>query len=185
METTDTSGRGRIGQIDRDVLGRPGALLPVRGAGGPEGLGPEGPSGGGRVALADGGGPADGRPWRRAPPRARQQPGGVEGVRYAVLMSSGGLLEACRETISQEGGEKFAAPTAVMRAATRAWNEFTGGGGVHRQMIECLDYSGLTTAARQNTMLSVDATGPLANIGLISHHMAQSLNRGSKASARP
>ncbi|WGD39711.1 roadblock/LC7 domain-containing protein [Streptomyces cathayae] len=102
-----------------------------------------------------------------------EQLGGVEGVRYAVLMSSDGLLKARTKTIDQEGGEKFAALTAAMRASARAWDEFTGGGGVRQQMIECVENIGLTTAAGQNTMLSVCTTGPHADVGLISRHMAQ------------
>ncbi|MBW1597202.1 roadblock/LC7 domain-containing protein [Streptomyces sp. JJ38] len=102
-----------------------------------------------------------------------EQLGTVEGVRYAVLMSSDGLLRARTKTIDQEGGEKFAALTAAMRASARAWDEFTGGGGVRQQMIECVANIGLMTAAGQNTMLAVCTTGPHPDVGLISRHMAQ------------
>ncbi|MEV0916689.1 roadblock/LC7 domain-containing protein [Streptomyces sp. NPDC049967] len=99
--------------------------------------------------------------------------GEIEGVRFAVLMSSDGLLKARTRTMSQEEGEKFAALTAAMRAAGKAWDDFTGGGGVRQQMIECIDNIGLTTAAGDNTMLSVCTTGPHADVGLISREMAQ------------
>ncbi|MQY15022.1 hypothetical protein SRB5_51990 [Streptomyces sp. RB5] len=101
-----------------------------------------------------------------------EQLGSVEGVRYAVLMSGDGLLKARTKTIGQEDGEKLAALTASLRAAGRAWNEFTGGEGIRQQLIECVSNIGLTTAAGQNTMLSVCTTGPHADIGLISRHMA-------------
>ncbi|MFG2596209.1 roadblock/LC7 domain-containing protein [Streptomyces sp. NPDC048462] len=99
--------------------------------------------------------------------------GEIEGVRFAVLMSSDGLLKARTRTMSQEEGEKFAALTAAMRAAGKAWDDFTGGGGVRQQMIECIDNIGLTTAAGDNTMLSVCTTDPHADVGLISREMAQ------------
>ncbi|MEU9776614.1 roadblock/LC7 domain-containing protein [Streptomyces sp. NPDC047968] len=101
-----------------------------------------------------------------------EQIGSVEGVRFAVLMSSDGLLKAHTKTLDQEGGEKFAALTAALRAAGKAWDAFTGGGGVRQQMIECVENIGLTTAAGQNTMLSVCTAGPHADVGLISQHMA-------------
>ncbi|MEU6485867.1 roadblock/LC7 domain-containing protein [Streptomyces sp. NPDC046887] len=102
-----------------------------------------------------------------------EQLGSVEGVRYAVLMSGDGLLKARTRTIGQEDGEKLAALTASLRAAGRAWDEFTGGAGVRQQLIECVGNVGLTTAAGQNTMLSVCTTGPHADIGLIGRHMAE------------
>ncbi|MGQ4489215.1 roadblock/LC7 domain-containing protein [Streptomyces sp. SAS_281] len=101
-----------------------------------------------------------------------EQLGSVEGVRYAVLMSGDGLLKARTRTISQEEGEKLAALTASLRASGRAWDEFTGGQGVRQQLIESVSAIGLTTAAGNHTMLSVVTTGPHADVGLISHHMA-------------
>lgn len=101
-----------------------------------------------------------------------EQLGTIEGVRYAVLMSSDGLLKARTKNLSQEEGEKFAALTASLRASGRAWDEFTGGGGVRQHLIECVNHFGLTTAAGQHTMLSVCTTGPHADLGLIGHHMA-------------
>ncbi|MFF3501202.1 roadblock/LC7 domain-containing protein [Streptomyces sp. NPDC003247] len=101
-----------------------------------------------------------------------EQLGSVEGVRYAVLLSGDGLLKARTQTIGQEDGEKLAALTASLRASGRAWDEFTGGQGVRQQLIESVGNIGLTTAAGQNTMLSVVTTGPHADVGLISHHMA-------------
>ncbi|MEW1724669.1 roadblock/LC7 domain-containing protein [Streptomyces sp. NPDC093109] len=101
-----------------------------------------------------------------------EQLGTVEGVRYAVLMSSDGLLRARTKTLNQEDGEKLAALTASLRASGRAWDEFTGGGGVRQQMIESVERIGLTTAAGRHTMLSVCTTGPHADIGLISRRMA-------------
>ncbi|THA63458.1 roadblock/LC7 domain-containing protein [Streptomyces sp. A0958] len=101
-----------------------------------------------------------------------EQLGSVDGVRYAVLMSGDGLLKARTRTISQEDGEKLAALTASLRASGRAWDEFTGGQGVRQQLIESVSTIGLTTAAGQHTMLSVVTTGPHADVGLISHHMA-------------
>jgi predicted regulator of Ras-like GTPase activity (Roadblock/LC7/MglB family) len=101
-----------------------------------------------------------------------EQLGAVEGVRFAVLMSSDGLLKARTKTLDQESGEKFAALTASLRASGKAWDEFTGGGGVRQQMIESVNNVGLTTAAGHNTMLSVCTTGPHADIGLIGQHMA-------------
>ncbi|GAB2882137.1 roadblock/LC7 domain-containing protein [Streptomyces deserti] len=102
-----------------------------------------------------------------------EQIGSVEGVRYAVLMSSDGLLKARTETISQTDGEKFAALTAALRAAGKAWDDFTHGQGMRQVLIESGGCFGLTTTAGDNTMLSVCTTGPHADIGLISHHMAQ------------
>ncbi|MFE7215049.1 roadblock/LC7 domain-containing protein [Streptomyces sp. NPDC057611] len=102
-----------------------------------------------------------------------EQLGSVEGVRYAVLMSGDGLLKARTETISQDDGEKLAALTASLRASGRAWDDFTGGQGVRQHLIESVTNIGLTTAAGQNTMLSVVTTGPHVDVGLISHHMAQ------------
>nr|WP_232839143.1 DUF742 domain-containing protein [Streptomyces triticisoli] len=88
-----------------------------------------------------------------------EQLGSVEGVRYAVLMSGDGLLKARTETISQDDGEKLAALTASLRASGRAWDDFIGGQGVRQRLIESVTNIGLTTAARQNTMLSVVTTG--------------------------
>ncbi|WP_432190084.1 roadblock/LC7 domain-containing protein [Streptomyces sp. Tue6028] len=102
-----------------------------------------------------------------------EQIGSVEGVRYAVLMSSDGLLKARTQTIGQEDGEKFAALTAALRAAGKAWDDFTGGQGMRQVLIESVSCFGLTTTAGENTMLSVCTTGPHADIGLISHHMAE------------
>ncbi|MEV7731597.1 roadblock/LC7 domain-containing protein [Streptomyces sp. NPDC088921] len=102
-----------------------------------------------------------------------KQLGCVEGVRYAVLMSSDGLLKARTTAISQDDGEKFAALTAALRAAGKAWDEFTGGQGMRQVLIESIGCFGLTTTAGKNTMLSVCTTGPHADIGLISHQMAQ------------
>lgn len=101
-----------------------------------------------------------------------EQLGSVDGVRYAVLMSGDGLLKARTRTICQEDGEKLAALTASLRASGRAWDDFTGGQGVRQQLIESVANIGLTTAAGQNTMLSVVTDGPHADVGLISHHMA-------------
>ncbi|MCX4597499.1 roadblock/LC7 domain-containing protein [Streptomyces sp. NBC_01549] len=106
-----------------------------------------------------------------------QELGTVEGVRYAVLMSSDGLLRARTETISQDDGEKFAALTAALRAAGKAWDEFTGGEGMRQLLIESVGCIGLTTTAAKNTMLSVCTTGPDADVGLISHHMVRLASR--------
>ncbi|MER6952572.1 roadblock/LC7 domain-containing protein [Streptomyces sp. NPDC002623] len=101
-----------------------------------------------------------------------EQLGSVPGVRYAVLMSGDGLLKARTETIGQDDGEKFAALTAALRAAGKAWDEFAGGQSLRQVLIESNQCFGLTTSAGDMTMLSV-CTDPDADIGLISHQMAQ------------
>ncbi|MBJ7903895.1 roadblock/LC7 domain-containing protein [Streptomyces sp. NPDC004549] len=102
-----------------------------------------------------------------------EQLGSVEGVRYAVLVSGDGLLKARTHTIDQEGGEKLAALTASLRASAKAWDDFTGGGGVRQHLVECANNFCLTTAAGQNTTLMVCTTGPLADVGLITDHMVR------------
>ncbi|MEU6085578.1 roadblock/LC7 domain-containing protein [Streptomyces sp. NPDC047085] len=106
-----------------------------------------------------------------------QELGSVEGVAYAVLMSSDGLLQARTETIGQEDAEKLAALTASLRAAGKAWDEHVGGQGMCQLLIESQGRIGLTTAAARNSMLSVVTTGPEADVGLISHHMVRLATR--------
>ncbi|MES4887644.1 roadblock/LC7 domain-containing protein [Streptomyces sp. NPDC096012] len=106
-----------------------------------------------------------------------QELGSVEGVAYAVLMSSDGLLQARTQTIGQEDAEKLAAVTASLRAAGKAWDEHVGGKGMCQLLIESQGRIGLTTAAAKNSMLSVVTTGPESDVGLITHHMVRLATR--------
>ncbi|MEU5900131.1 MULTISPECIES: roadblock/LC7 domain-containing protein [Streptomyces] len=103
--------------------------------------------------------------------------GSIEGVRHAVLMSSDGLLHSRTAGIGQDEAEKFAAITAAVRAAALAYDEETGGGGTRQALIELTNHVGLITQAGGNTMLSVQTTGPDADIGLITHHMLELAQR--------
>ncbi|WP_306322051.1 MULTISPECIES: roadblock/LC7 domain-containing protein [unclassified Streptomyces] len=103
--------------------------------------------------------------------------GGIEGVKHAVLMSSDGLLKAHTETVERDEAEKFAAITAALRAAAKAFDSETGGGGTRQILIESANNLGMVTQAADNTMLAVLTTDAMVDVGLIAHHMERLATR--------
>ncbi|MGY1548228.1 roadblock/LC7 domain-containing protein [Streptomyces sp. MN6] len=99
--------------------------------------------------------------------------GEVADVKCAVLVSGDGLLHSRTDGIGQDDAEKLAALTASLRAASNAMNKHVGGRGVRQHLVEFNGCFALTTAAAENTMLSVITTGTDADVGLITHHMVR------------
>ncbi|SDN22177.1 roadblock/LC7 domain-containing protein [Actinacidiphila guanduensis] len=100
--------------------------------------------------------------------------GSCPGVRFAVHMTSDGLLSSYTKTIDKDTGDKLAAVTAALRAAGLAWAEVTGRpdrpNAVRQHLIETDQWIGLTSAAAENSLLAVCADLD-SDIGLISERM--------------
>ncbi|WP_335976972.1 MULTISPECIES: roadblock/LC7 domain-containing protein [Streptomycetaceae] len=100
--------------------------------------------------------------------------GTCPGVRFAVHMTSDGLLSSYTKTVDKDTGDKLAAVTAALRAAGLAWAEVTGRRGepnaVRQHLIETDQWIGLASAAAENSLLAVCAA-PDSDIGLISERM--------------
>jgi|GEM_PF-2324359 predicted regulator of Ras-like GTPase activity (Roadblock/LC7/MglB family) len=100
--------------------------------------------------------------------------GSCPGVRFAVHMTSDGLLSSYTRTIDKDTGDKLAAVTAALRAAGLAWADVTGDraapNAVRQHLIETDQWIGLTSAAAQNSLLAVCADLD-SDIGLISERM--------------
>jgi predicted regulator of Ras-like GTPase activity (Roadblock/LC7/MglB family) len=109
----------------------------------------------------------------------------LAGVRYAVVLSTDGLLLSRSTSISREDAEHFAAMSATLYGLARSAGLRFQGGGVRQAVIE-LDKAVLfVTAAGSNACIALHATDT-ANLGMVAYEMNLTVQRvGSFLSTDP
>jgi len=106
-------------------------------------------------------------------------------VRYAVVLSTDGLLLGHSTKIEQSDAERFCAMASTLHGVARSAGQHFEAGGVHQTVIE-LDRAVLfITAAGENACLAV-LTAESANMGMVAYEMNQTVQRvGAHLSVDP
>ncbi|TLF76648.1 roadblock/LC7 domain-containing protein [Nocardia cyriacigeorgica] len=100
----------------------------------------------------------------------------LAGVRYAVVLSTDGLLLGHSAGIAREDGEHFAAMSSTLYGLARSAGSRFDGGGVRQAVIE-LDRAVLfVTAAGDNACLALQASEN-ANLGMVAYEMNLTVQR--------
>lgn len=100
----------------------------------------------------------------------------LAGVRYAVVLSTDGLLLGKSTKMSREDAEHFAAMSSTLYGLSRSAGSRFGGGGVRQAVIE-LDRAVLfVTAAGDNACLALQAAEN-ANLGMVAYEMNVTVQR--------
>ncbi|WP_280236922.1 roadblock/LC7 domain-containing protein [Nocardia cyriacigeorgica] len=100
----------------------------------------------------------------------------LAGVRYAVVLSTDGLLLGHSRGIVREDGEHFAAMSSTLYGLARSAGSRFDGGGVRQAVIE-LDRAVLfVTSAGDNACLALQAS-ETANLGMVAYEMNLTVQR--------
>ncbi|AVH23414.1 roadblock/LC7 domain-containing protein [Nocardia cyriacigeorgica] len=100
----------------------------------------------------------------------------LAGVRYAVVLSTDGLLLGHSNGIVREDGEHFAAMSSTLYGLARSAGSRFDGGGVRQAVIE-LDRAVLfVTSAGDNACLALQASEN-ANLGMVAYEMNLTVQR--------
>jgi len=100
----------------------------------------------------------------------------LAGVRYAVVLSTDGLLLGHSAGIAREDGEHFAAMSSTLYGLARSAGSRFDGGGVRQAVIE-LDRAVLfVTSAGDNACLALQASEN-ANLGMVAYEMNLTVQR--------
>ncbi|BDU07035.1 roadblock/LC7 domain-containing protein [Nocardia cyriacigeorgica] len=100
----------------------------------------------------------------------------LAGVRYAVVLSTDGLLLGHSAGIAREDGEHFAAMSSTLYGLARSAGSRFDGGSVRQAVIE-LDRAVLfVTSAGDNACLALQASEN-ANLGMVAYEMNLTVQR--------
>lgn len=109
----------------------------------------------------------------------------LAGVRYAVVLSTDGLLLGRSTSMSVEDAEHFAAMSSTLHSLARSAGHRFAGGSVRQAVVEMDDAVLFVTSSGENTCLAV-FTSETANLGLVAYEMNQTVFRvGSFLTAAP
>ncbi|SEL71839.1 roadblock/LC7 domain-containing protein [Rhodococcus maanshanensis] len=109
----------------------------------------------------------------------------LAGVRYAVVLSTDGLLLGRSTAMSREDAEHFGAMSATLYGLARSAGHRFQGGGVRQAVIELEKAVLFVTAAGSNACLALQAADT-ANLGMVAYEMNLTVQRvGSFLSADP
>ncbi|WP_330255132.1 roadblock/LC7 domain-containing protein [Nocardia sp. NBC_00565] len=111
----------------------------------------------------------------------------LPGVRYAVVLSTDGMLLSRSSDLSRDRAEHFCALSSALQGLARSAGSHFDAGGVRQSVIE-LDRGFLfVTAAGDNACLAL-LTAETANMGMVAYEMNQTVQRVGTflaAAARP
>ncbi|WP_036527743.1 roadblock/LC7 domain-containing protein [Nocardia sp. CNY236] len=100
----------------------------------------------------------------------------LAGVRYAVVLSTDGLLLGRSSAMSRDDAEHFGAMSSTLYGLARTAGQRFDGGGVRQAVIE-LDRAVLfVTAAGDNACLALQAVES-ANLGMVAYEMNSTVQR--------
>ncbi|MEV0766783.1 roadblock/LC7 domain-containing protein [Nocardia salmonicida] len=100
----------------------------------------------------------------------------LPGVRYAVVLSTDGMVLSRSRALSQEQAEHFSALASALQGLARSAGSHFDAGGVRQSVIE-LDRGLLfVTSAGDNACLAVLTTED-ANMGMVAYEMNQTVQR--------
>jgi predicted regulator of Ras-like GTPase activity (Roadblock/LC7/MglB family) len=100
----------------------------------------------------------------------------LAGVRYAVVLSTDGLLLGRSTAMTREDAEHFAAMSSTLYGLARSAGARFDGGGVRQAVIE-LDRAVLfVTSAGDNACLALQAAES-ANLGMVAYEMNVTVQR--------
>ena len=100
----------------------------------------------------------------------------LAGVRYAVVLSTDGLLLGRSTAMTREDAEHFAAMSSTLYGLSRSAGSRFDGGGVRQAVIE-LDRAVLfVTSAGDNACLALQAA-ETANLGMVAYEMNVTVQR--------
>jgi predicted regulator of Ras-like GTPase activity (Roadblock/LC7/MglB family) len=105
-------------------------------------------------------------------------------VRYAVVLSTDGLLLGRSQDISGDDADHFCAMSSAIYSLAHSAGTHFQGGGVRQAVVE-LDRAVLfITAAGQNACLAL-LTTEVTNMGMIAYEMNQTVQRVGSALSTP
>ncbi|MFD4183887.1 roadblock/LC7 domain-containing protein [Rhodococcus sp. NPDC058514] len=109
----------------------------------------------------------------------------LAGVRYAVVLSTDGLLLGRSTSMSREDAEHFGAMSATLYGLARSAGQRFQGGSVRQAVIELEKAVLFVTAAGSNACIALQAVDT-ANLGMVAYEMNLTVQRvGSYLSADP
>ncbi|MFD4469881.1 roadblock/LC7 domain-containing protein [Rhodococcus sp. NPDC058505] len=109
----------------------------------------------------------------------------LAGVRYAVVLSTDGLLLGRSTAMSREDAEHFGAMSATLHGLARSAGQRFQGGAVRQAVIELENAVLFVTAAGNNACIALQANGT-ANLGMVAYEMNLTVQRiGSHLSTDP
>lgn len=109
----------------------------------------------------------------------------LAGVRYAVVLSTDGLLLGRSTAMSREDAEHFGAMSATLYGLARSAGHRFQGGGVRQAVIELDNAVLFVTAAGSNACIALQANAN-ANLGMVAYEMNLTVQRvGSYLSTDP
>lgn len=109
----------------------------------------------------------------------------LAGVRYAVVLSTDGLLLGRCTSMSREDAEHFGAMSATLYGLARSAGQRFQGGGVRQAVIELEQAVLFVTAAGRNACIALQAADT-ANLGMVAYEMNLTVQRvGSHLSTDP
>ncbi|WP_031936693.1 roadblock/LC7 domain-containing protein [Prescottella defluvii] len=100
----------------------------------------------------------------------------LAGVRYAVVLSTDGLLLGRSTTMSREDAEHFGAMSATLYGLARSAGHRFQGGGVRQAVIELEQAVLFVTAAGRNACIALQANDT-ANLGMVAYEMNMTVQR--------
>ncbi|SRR6266567_7581723 len=96
--------------------------------------------------------------------------GRVVGARYAVVLSSDGLLVGRSRNVEREDGEHLAAMASAFQSLARGVGRHFKAGDVHQTVVELAEAFLLVTAAGNQACLALLADAS-ADIGMVAYEM--------------
>ncbi|MDG3009350.1 roadblock/LC7 domain-containing protein [Rhodococcus sp. D2-41] len=109
----------------------------------------------------------------------------LAGVRYAVVLSTDGLLLGRSTSMNREDAEHFGAMSATLYGLARSAGQRFQGGAVRQAVIELESAVLFVTAAGSNACIALQANAN-ANLGMVAYEMNLTVQRvGSYLSTDP
>ncbi|MFE3290230.1 roadblock/LC7 domain-containing protein [Rhodococcus sp. NPDC059234] len=100
----------------------------------------------------------------------------LAGVRYAVVLSTDGLLLGRSTSMSREDAEHFGAMSATLYGLARSAGNRFHGGAVRQAVIELENAVLFVTAAGSNACIALQAVDT-ANLGMVAYEMNLTVQR--------
>lgn len=101
---------------------------------------------------------------------------GLPGVRYAVLLSTDGLLMGSSSQLEHSDAERYCAMASALHSLARSAGQHFNAGGVCQTMVELDEAVLFITAAGENACLSLLAAED-ADLGMVAYEMNQTVQR--------
>lgn len=100
----------------------------------------------------------------------------LAGVRYAVVLSTDGLLLGRSTSVSRDDAEHFGAMSSTLYGLARSAGHRFQGGGVRQAVIELEHVVLFVTAAGSNACIALQANDN-ANLGMVAYEMNLTVQR--------